>query len=133
MTNELERGGMPARGDGSNIPADGLSRVEISRLDEEQTALRIFRCDPREHFVVDIVGNGFVERRRIREGVAGERGGGDEPFLIDFCGIYIGVNVGQGRIVFGSKEGEGRDECSGAHACYDFELWAIAVSGPTYQ
>jgi hypothetical protein len=78
-----------ASGDGSDVPADGLSCVEIGRLDEEQLTFRVFRRNPREHIVVHIVGNGLVERSRIRQSVIGERSCGGKTFLIGAATINI--------------------------------------------
>ena len=46
----------------SDFPANGLASVELGRLEDEQPTFRVFSHNPREHIVVEIVGNGLVER-----------------------------------------------------------------------
>jgi len=52
--------------------------VEIGRLDEEQPTFRVFSRNPRKHIVVEIVGNGLVERSQIRQSSVGERSCGGQ-------------------------------------------------------
>ncbi len=52
--------------------------VEIGRLDEEQPTFRVFSRNPPKHIVVEIVGNGLVERSQIRQSSVGERSCGGQ-------------------------------------------------------
>src|ERR1700730_17412923 len=52
MTNEIESARVAALGDGSNVPQNRSSRVEIGRLDEEKTPFLVFGRDLCEHVVV---------------------------------------------------------------------------------
>jgi hypothetical protein len=84
----------------SDLSADGLP-VELGRLDEEQPTFRVFSRNPREHIVVEMVGNGLVERSRICHSSVGERGGGGRTFLIDAATInctFVQSEMGPGLI-----------------------------------
>src|ERR1700730_8564148 len=131
-TNEVKGVWMAVRRDCPNVPQDGNSCVEICCLYDKETPFLIFGRDFGEQIGVDIVGNGFVKRHRTRESVLGERGK-DEPLLIDLRRVYVGIDVGERRVILRAEKGKRRDECAGAHTRNELELWAIAVRGPTDQ
>ena len=78
------------------------------------------------------MGNGFVKWRRVREGVLGECGD-DEPLFINFRGIYVGVDIGQGCVILWPEEGKRRNQRPGAHPRNELKLRTIAVSCPAGQ
>jgi len=77
--------------------------------------------------------DGLIKRAGVRQRVLGDGGVDRESLLEDFARIDVGVDVGQGLVIFGAEEGERRDQGARAHARHEFELGPIAMRRPADQ
>ena len=101
-------------------------------MNDQQPPLVIFLGDSRHHVFVDIFGDGRIEGSGVGQRVFGY-GGGYESLFKDIGLIDVGVDRGQGGVIFGAEEGERRDKRARAHAGDEFKARAIAMRGPADQ
>src|SRR5262249_55634410 len=113
VAEQLESFRAAVGGDGAHVPDHRLARIQIGRSDQENPPFRILRGNLVQKPLVHEAGNQIPQRAIVRHAIVSKRrqevSRKGDVLLLD-----AGVDGSQDVIVFGSEEGKGGNQGSGA-------------------
>ncbi len=116
----------------AHVPHHGALGVEVGRADQQHAPAPILAGDLDQHGVVDVAGDEGLERGRVRERRAAEKGGEDLR-RHQLGGLVLGPDRLELAVVAGAEEGERGDDRAGADPGDELELGPVAALRPACQ